>query len=55
MMHSYTLLNLYNKNIFRHSTQILVELHRKLRDRFPAMKILNLGGGLGIPYKEQVT
>ncbi|XP_062607668.1 uncharacterized protein LOC134269485 [Saccostrea cucullata] len=39
---------------FRKSTRILVDLFEKLRNRFRDMKILNLGGGLAVPYKEQI-
>ncbi|XP_061165428.1 uncharacterized protein LOC133174333 [Saccostrea echinata] len=39
---------------FRQSTRILVDLFEKLRNRFHEMTILNLGGGLATPYKEQI-
>lgn len=39
---------------FRQSTRVLVDLFNKLRSRFPDLYVLNLGGGLSIPYKSQV-
>lgn len=40
--------------LFRQISCVLVDLFNKLRGRFPDMYILNLGGGLSIPYKSQV-
>lgn len=40
---------------FQQSSRVLVDLFNKLRGRFPDMYILNLGGGLSIPYKSQIS
>lgn len=45
---------MHKGTFYRQSTQVLVDLYQKIQKKFPEMQILNLGGGLSIPYKAQV-
>lgn len=54
VLNSFDLAPFIKTLLFRQSSRVLVDLFNKLRGRFPDMYILNLGGGLSIPYKSQV-